>query len=241
MKQINPSIKTIGMLGGTGWESTVESYKIINKSISESTGYKHSAKIIMFSIDFFEISSRIEKQDFDGLGLYLTDLAQKIEEDGADCLLVCANTLHMFADRISEKISIPLIHIADATAVKIKERNMQQVGLLGTKPTMEMPFYKNRLKVKHGIDVIVPCEAERDYIKKTFLDEFFQGKFKMEARKQFLTIMDKLVAEGAEGIILGCTEIPLLIHQNDTDIPLFDTLEIHANAAVEFALSAKIK
>jgi len=232
-------MKTIGLIGGTGWESTVEYYKIINKKISESSGYKHSAKIIMYSIDFFEISSRIENEDFDGMEKFLTEIAIKIEADGADGLLICANTLHMFAEQISKKISIPLIHIADATAVKIKEENFQKIGLLGTKPTMEMPFYKNRLKEKHGIDVIVPSDTEREFIQKTFLGEFFKGKFTPEAKKQFLDIMDKLVLQGVEGIILGCTEIPLLINQKDTTIPLFDTLEIHANAAVAFALSTE--
>ena len=232
-------MKTIGLLGGTGWESTVEYYKIINKKISEAFGYKHSAKIIMFSVDFFEISSRIENEDFDGMEKFLTEIAKKIEADGADCLLICANTLHMFAEQISKKISIPLIHIADATASKIKENNFHKVGLLGTKPTMEMPFYKNRLKEKHGIDVIVPSDGEREYMQKTFFDELFQGKFTNEAKKQFLGIMDKLASQGVEGIILGCTEIPLLINQKDTAIPLFDTLEIHANAAVDFALSTE--
>ena len=232
-------MKTIGLLGGTGWESTLEYYKIINKKISESSGYKHSAKIIMFSVDFFEISSRIENEDFDGMEKFLTEIAKKIEADGADCLLICANTLHMFAEQISKKISIPLIHIADATASKIKENNFHKVGLLGTKPTMEMPFYKNRLKEKHGIDVIVPSDSEREYMQKTFFDELFQGKFTTEAKKQFLCIMDKLASQGVEGIILGCTEIPLLINQKDTAIPLFDTLEIHAKAAVDFALSTE--
>ena len=232
-------MKTIGLLGGTGWESTLEYYRIINKNISEYYGYQHSAKIIMFSVDFFEISSRIEKQDFEGLEKFLTGIAIKIEDDGADCLLICANTLHMFADQISGKISIPLIHIADATALKIKEQSMRKVGLLGTKPTMEMPFYKNRLKDNHGIDVIIPSDADREFIHKTFLNEFFKGKFTAEARKQFLGIMDRLAAQGAEGIILGCTEIPLLVNQKDTPIPLFDTLDIHAKASVDFALSTE--
>ncbi|MCK9421701.1 MAG: aspartate/glutamate racemase family protein [Bacteroidales bacterium] len=230
-------MKTIGLLGGTGWESTVEYYKIINKNISESSGHKHSAKIIMFSVDFFEISSRMGSQDYDGMEKFLTETAIKIENAGADCILICANTLHMFAEQISKKISIPLIHIADATASKIKENNIQKVGLLGTKPTMEMPFYKNRLKEKFGIDVIVPSNTQRENIQKIFLGEFIQGKFTSEARMQFLDIMNKLAAQGAEGIILGCTEIPLLVNQKDTSIPLFDTLEIHANAAVDFAIT----
>ncbi len=232
-------MKTIGLLGGTGWESTVEYYKIINKAVSEATGYKHSAKIILYSIDFYEVSSRLAKQDYNGMEMFLTETAKKIENDGVDCLLVCANTLHMFAGQIAAKISIPLLHIADATATDIKEKHLHKVGLLGTKPTMEMPFYKMRLKEKHGIDVIVPSETERDYIHKTFLEEFFQGKFTDEARHNFLNIMDKLSAQGAEGIILGCTEIPLLVKQKDTPIPLFDTLEIHARAAVDFVLATE--
>lgn len=232
-------MKTIGLLGGTGWESTVEYYKIINKAVTEATGYKHSAKIILYSIDFYEVSSRLAKQDYNGMEMFLTETAKKIENDGADCLLICANTLHMFADQVAAKIAIPLIHIADATATAIKEKHLNKVGLLGTKPTMEMPFYKNRLKEKHGIDVLVPSETERDYIHKTFLEEFFQGKFTNEARNNFINIMDNLSAQGAEGIILGCTEIPLLVKQKDTPIPLFDTLEIHANAAVDFVLASE--
>jgi len=232
-------MKTIGLLGGTGWESTVEYYKIINKAVSEATGYKHSAKIILYSIDFYEISSRLTKQDYNGMENFLTEIAKKIENDGADCLLICANTLHMFAEQITTKIAIPLIHIADATAVCIKEKKMKKIGLLGTKPTMEMPFYKMRLNERHGIDVIVPTETERDYIHKTFLEEFFRGKYTDEARNNFLNIMDKLSAQGAEGIILGCTEIPLLVKQKDTPIPLFDTLEIHARAAVDFVLASE--
>ena len=232
-------MKTIGLLGGTGWESTVEYYKIINQEISESSDHKHSAKIVMFSVDFFEISSRIDKHDFEGLEKFLTGIAVEIDKDGADCLLICANTLHMFAEKISERISIPLIHIADATASAIKEKNIFKVGLLGTIPTMEFPFYKNRLKEKHGIDVIVPTDKERRYIQKTILGDFFQGKFTDETRKQFLNIMDNLSAQGAEGIILGCTEIPLLVNQKDTAIPLFDTLKIHAHAAADFVLSSE--
>ncbi|MBU0489068.1 MAG: aspartate/glutamate racemase family protein [Bacteroidetes bacterium] len=231
-------MKTIGMIGGSGWESTVEYYKTINRKISEASNYEHSARIVMFSVDFFEISSRVAKQDFDGMEKFLTDIAIQIEDDGADCLMICANTLHMFAEQISQNISIPIIHIADATAAKIKEKNMRKVGLLGTKFTMEMPFYKDRLKNMHGIDVVVPPVSEREYIQKTFLDEFFKGKFTNEARVQFLGIINRLVDQGAEGIILGCTEIPLLISQKDTIVPLFDTLENHALAAVDFVLSA---
>jgi aspartate racemase len=231
-------MKTIGLLGGTGWESTLEYYKIINKRIAEITGNVHTARIAMFSVDFFDVRSRIDKQDFDGLGKFFTETAVKIEKEGADCLLLCANTPHMFAEYISKNISIPLIHIADTTALKIKEKNIRKVGLLGTKPTMEMPFYGPRLKEKFRIDVIVPSEPVREYIHNIIYNEFVLGKFTPEAKKRFLEIIDDLAAQGSEGIILGCTEIPLLISQNDTSVPLFDTLEIHAEAAVDFALSS---
>ncbi|MFH0866652.1 MAG: aspartate/glutamate racemase family protein [Bacteroidota bacterium] len=230
-------MKTIGLLGGTGWESTVEYYKIINKKISETLGYNHSAKIAMFSIDFFEISSRAGKNDFEGMYHLILEASKKIESAGAECLLICANTLHMFADDIARSISIPLIHIADATAEKIKEKKFTKTGLLGTKPTMEMPFYKNRLKEKHDIDVIIPEESDIDHIHKIITTELLQGIFKPETKAYLISVMDKMVKLGAESIILGCTDFPLIVKQSDTQIVLFDTAEIHAKAAVEFALS----
>lgn len=231
-------MKTIGLLGGTGWESTLEYYKIINQRISELTGSVHTAKIAMFSVDFYDVRSRIDRNDFEGLGKYFSEVAVRIEKEGADCLLLCANTPHMFAENISKSISIPLLHIADAVAKKIHEKNIRKAGLLGTKPTMEMPFYGTRLKEKFGIDVIVPSDAVREYVHNTIYNEFVLGKFTSEAKERFLKIIDDLAAQGAEGIILGCTEIPLLISQKDTSVPLFDTLDIHANAAVDFALSS---
>jgi len=230
-------MKTIGLLGGTGWESTVDYYKIINSEVAKKLGKEHSAKIIMFSIDFIEISSRINKNDFEGLGKYISGIAKNIEDAGADCLVICANTLHMFAEQVSEKISIPLIHIADATALKLKEKNIKMAGLLGTRPTMEMPFYKNRLKEKYNIDVIIPEEADIIEIHKIITTELLHGIFKPEAKTYLLSVMDKLAKLGAESIILGCTDFPLLLNQSDTKIVLFDTAEIHAKAAVEFALN----
>jgi aspartate racemase len=229
-------MKTIGLLGGTGWESTVLYYNAINKEVGRTLGKEHSAKIILFSIDFYEISSRIARNDFDGLGKFIQETSAKIEHAGADCLVVCANTLHMFADQIAQHINIPLIHIADATGKKIRENKITKVGLLGTKPTMELPFYKNRLKEKFDIDIIVPDTVTIDKIQKVIVSELLQGIFKPETKSFFLEVMDQLVKEGAEGIILGCTDIPLIITQKDTSILLFDTAEIHAEAAVEFAL-----
>jgi len=229
-------MKTIGLLGGTGWESTLEYYRIINEKISEATNNVHTAQIVLFSVDFNDVRSRIDQNDFESLGYFFAEKAMGIEKHGADCLLLCANTPHMFADAISQQISIPLIHIADATGEKIKQKNFSKVGLLGTRPTMEMPFYTQRLKEKFGIDVITPPPAVRDYVHNTIYNEFTRGIFTSEAKTRYLEIMLDLREEGAQGIIMGCTEIPLLIKQSDTDIPLFDTLQIHAEAAVEFAV-----
>jgi aspartate racemase len=230
-------MKTIGLLGGTGWESTIDYYKIINQEVSNKLGKDHSAKIILFSIDFIEISSRINKDDFEGLGIYLTGVAKEIEAAGADCLVVCANTLHLFSDQITASLSIPLIHITDATAVKLKEKNIKKAGLLGTRVTMEMPFYKDLLKEKHGIDVIIPEKQDIDSIHKIITTELLRGIFKPETKAYLLSVMDKMAAAGAECVILGCTDFPLIVKQSDTNVLLFDTAEIHARAAVNFALS----
>ncbi len=229
-------MKTIGLLGGTGWESTALYYNIINKEIANILGKNHSAKIILFSIDFNEISSRIAKNDFEGLGKFITETSEKIERAGADCLVICANTLHMFAEQIVKNIKIPLIHIADATGEAILKSKMTKVGLLGTKPTMELPFYKNRLKEKFNIATIVPDAATIEKIQKAIFSELLQGIFKDETKAFFIETMKQLLKQGAEGIILGCTEIPLIINETDTNIFLFDTAEIHAKAAVEFAI-----
>lgn len=229
-------MKTIGLLGGTGWESTQEYYRIINEKISEATAGVHTAQIVMFSVDFNDVRSRIGRNDFESLGHFFTEKAMGVEKHGADCLLLCANTPHMFADAISQQLSIPLIHIADATGQRIQQKGIGKVALLGTRPTMEMPFYSQRLKEKFGIEVITPPPAVRDYVHDTIYNEFTRGIFTAEAKIRYLEIMQELQHAGAEGIIMGCTEIPLLISQSDTNILLFDTLQIHAEAAVEFAL-----
>lgn len=229
-------MKTIGLLGGTGWESTLEYYRIINEKISEATNNVHTAQIVLFSVDFDDVRSRIDRNDFESLGHFFTEKAMGIEKHGADCLLLCANTPHMFADAISLQICIPILHIADATGEKIRLNGFRKVGLLGTRPTMEMPFYTERLKEKFGIDAITPPPAVRDYVHNTIYNEFTRGIFTAEAKARYLEIMQELHEAGAEGIIMGCTEIPLLIKQSDTDILLFDTLQIHAEAAVAFAV-----
>jgi aspartate racemase len=228
-------MKTIGLIGGTSWESTLEYYRILNQEIQKRLGTSHSARILMYSVDFNDVERCITAGKMDELLQLLCNAAQKIEQGGADCLLICANTMHMLAPAIQSKIKIPLVHIAKATLKKVIENNFTKIGLLGTKPTMEMDFYKNIFSEK-GVEVLIPNNEDRQFIHDTIFKELFSGELKETTRKRFLTIMENLVLLGAQGIILGCTEIPLLIKQEHTPIPLFDTTYIHAHAGVDFAL-----
>jgi len=230
-------MKTIGLLGGMTWESTHEYYRIINQQVNKRLGKHHAAQIAMTSINIQEMEDFINKGDFAGLTEFFIKNAKKVEAAGADCLLICANTPHMFADVIQQSIAIPLIHITDATAEHIKVKGLSKIGLLGTTATMEQGFYKVRLKNKHAIESLIPEEDERNFIQKVIVNELFAGVMNPVSRNKIISIMQSLTSKGAQGIILGCTEIPLLIKQTDTDIILFDTSEIHACAAVDFALS----
>ncbi len=229
-------MKTLGLIGGTGWVSTVEYYRIINQQINERLGGLSSAKMLLYSVNQQEFRPATDQAGLHEFADYLTGVAKRLETAGADCLLLCANTPHMAADLVQKEIGIPLIHIAEVTAKAILKKNMKTVGLLGTKFTMEQPFYKERL-AKFGIATLVPEESEREYIHRTIMTELEKAILKDETRKRYLEIIDSLVKRGAEGVILGCTEIPLLIKQSDCAIPVFDTTELHAMAAVEFALS----
>lgn len=229
-------MKTIGLLGGLTWESTLEYYRIINQLVNKRLGKHHAARIAMFSVDMQDVENYAGKSDWAGLAGFVINNVKKVEAAGADCLLLSANTMHMFADEVQKAVSIPLLHITDATAEKIQEKGFTKVGLLGTKPTMEMGFYKDRLKVKHGIETIIPDEEERNIVHHIIFTDLFAGVLNSESRKKILVIMNSLIDKGAQGIILGCTEIPLLIKSTDTDIVLFDTTEIHATVAVDFAL-----
>ena len=217
-------MKTIGLIGGMSWRSSIEYYRIINEEIQKKLGGWHSAKILMYSIDFDEESEDI-----------LVDAAKKLENGGANFIIICANTPHRMYEEIQTNVKIPILHIADATAEKIKSEKIKKVGLLGTKRTMEEDFYKGRLEKKHGLSVIVPEEKEREIINKE-INNLCLGKTNPNAKPQFIQIINNLVKNGAEAVILGCTEIPLLIQQKDANIPLFDTTRIHAESAVEFAL-----
>jgi len=229
-------VKVIGLLGGMSWESTLEYYRIINETVKERLGGLHSAKCILYSFDFAEIESLQRKGDWDKLAEMLIDAAKKLEACGAGLIVICTNTMHKLADKVEAKINIPLIHIVDATAEKILEKNIKQVGLLGTRFTMEEPFYKRRLEEKYGIKVIIPNSKEREIVDRVIFEELVLGIIRQSSRERFKQIIYSLVDRGAEGIILGCTEIPLLIKQEDVTVPVFDTTTIHARAAVEFAL-----
>lgn len=228
-------MKTIGLVGGTGWVSTVEYYRIINEEINRITGGTDFAKCILFSLNYGEIDSYNKMNNPAGIYSMISDAAIKLIDAGADCILLCANTLHQFADQLEQKINVPLINIAQATAVTINKQGLKKIGLLGTKQTMEMDFYKSKLK-ENNIDVIIPEQDDRDFIQQTISNELLKNTFLEKSRARFQTIIKKLQDRSAEGIVLGCTEIPLLIKQKDSSLPLFNTLEIHSFAAVDFAL-----
>ncbi|MEK7723766.1 MAG: aspartate/glutamate racemase family protein [Acidobacteriota bacterium] len=229
-------MKTIGLIGGMSWESSVVYYKIINRKTQEILGGSHSAKSLMYSVDFAEIAKLQHEGNWAELEKIIIEAAQKLERGGADFIAICTNTMHLLADAIANSVQIPLLHIADATGEAINKAGSKKVGLLGTKFTMEQDFLKGRLFNKFGIETIIPNENDRETIHSIIYNELVKGEIKDESRTKYLEIIKNLIANGAEGIILGCTEIPLLISANDTDAILFDTTTIHAEKAVEFAI-----
>ncbi|MBJ7555198.1 aspartate/glutamate racemase family protein [Marinomonas spartinae] len=230
-------MKTIGMLGGMSWESTVTYYEALNKGIKAALGGLHSAKICLHSVDFEEIKTLQHEGKWVETAAILANGAKSVEAGGADFLLICTNTMHQVAPYIAEQISIPILHIADATADALKADGITKVGLLGTRFTMEQDFYKNRLIEHFGIDVVVPGEADRESVHTIIYDELCQGQIYTESRERYLAIIDLLHKRGAQAVILGCTEIGLLVQQRHTHVPLYDTTKLHADAAVAFALS----
>jgi len=229
-------LKTIGLLGGMSWESTLEYYKMINEGIRRRLGGLHSARIAMVSIDFEPIEKFQHQGNWDKMTAMLLNDAKNIEKAGADFLLICTNTMHKIAQDIENSIKIPLLHIADATAEELIKEGIKTVGLLGTAFTMQEEFYKGRLEKKHGLKVVTPDKQDREIIHKIIYNELCLGKIKEDSKKEYLRIINKLEKNGASGVILGCTEIGLLVKQSDTDIKLFDTTKIHAKKAVELAL-----
>lgn len=229
-------MKIIGMIGGMSWQSSCEYYRIINKLVAEKLGGTHSAKCVMVSLDFAEIEQLQNIGDWEKATDMLVASAQQVEKTGADFLLICTNTMHLMADDIEKKIDIPLLHIADATAERIQALGFETVGLLGTRFTMEENFYKGRLKEKYHIQTIIPEEFEIEIVHNVIYQELVLGRINPESKREYLKIISKLANRGAQGIVLGCTEIPLLIKQQDTPVPLFDTTCIHAEFAVNMAL-----
>ncbi|MBT7191856.1 MAG: aspartate/glutamate racemase family protein [Anaerolineae bacterium] len=229
-------MKTTGLLGGMSWESTALYYRQINELVKEKLGGLHSAQIAMFSVDFQEIEELQHAGQWDATGEILSKAAEQVQNAGADFLLICTNTMHKVAPQIESAIDIPLLHIADATAERIKSEGIKNIGLLGTRFTMEQDFYAGRLRDAHGLNVILPSKQDRDIVHRVIYEELVLGVVRDESRLEYLRTMDALRAEGAEGVIEGCTEIVMLVQQEHTDIPLFDTTSIHAQAAVEMAL-----
>lgn len=227
-------MKTIGLLGGMSWESTELYYRLINEGVKAKLGGLHSAKIALFSVDFHEIEQLQHNGDWQGAARILAEAAKRIEAAGADFLLICTNTMHKVADEVQAAINIPLLHLADATATRISDAGISTVGLLGTNFTMEQDFYKGRL-VQRGMTVITPDKTDRATVHKIIYEELCLGSIQQSSRQKYLAIIDKLANNGAEAVIEGCTEITLLVQQQHTGVPLFDTTAIHAEEAVKLA------
>ena len=229
-------MKTIGLIGGMSWESSAEYYRIINQTVQERLGGLHSAQCILFSFDFQEIEQLQHQGEWEKLTDLMIRAAQRLQGAGAELLIICTNTMHKMAEEVQSSVGIPLVHIADAAAKAIMEKGIDKVALLGTRFTMEEDFYKKTLREKYKLNVMIPSESDREVIDHVIYTELCCGIMHQSSREQFKAIIEKLALNGAQGVILGCTEIPLLISQQDADIPLFDTTKIHAQAAVEIAL-----
>lgn len=232
-------MNTIGLIGGMSWESTTTYYQILNEVVKEKLGGLHSAKCVLFSVDFHEIEECQTSGDWEKSGQILADAAWKLEAAGADFIVICTNTMHKVVPQIDKQISIPILHIADATAEELKSAGIKKVGLLGTKYTMEQDFYKERL-IANDIEVIIPDENDREIINDVIYKELCLGNICEESKNKYLKIIDNLADCGAQGIILGCTEIGLLVHQEDTSISLFDTTQIHARSAAIKAIESTL-
>lgn len=230
-------MKTIGLIGGMSWESSLEYYRILNETIKIKLGGLHSAKCILYSVDFAEIEALQHQGNWREAARLMVAAGQGLERAGADFMVLCTNTMHKLADELQRGVGIPLLHIADATAQRIRASGLKTIGLLGTRFTMEEDFYKGRLTDKHGLSVITPSRDEREVVHRVIYEELCLGVVKDDSRAQYIRTMAKMVQAGAEGIILGCTEIELLVRECDSRVPIFPTTRIHAVAAVEFALA----
>lgn len=228
--------KVIGLLGGMSWESSAEYYRLINQGVRAKLGGVHSARILMWSFDFAEVEALQHRGEWNQAGALLADAARRLERGGADLILICTNTMHRMADEVQASISVPLLHIADPTAVRVRAAGMHRVGLLGTAFTMEQSFYRGRLEQRHGLEVLVPGDADRALVHRVIYEELVQGRVEAGSRAAYRAVIARLVERGAEAVILGCTEIMLLVGPEDSAVPLFDTTALHAKAAVDAAL-----
>ena len=231
-------MRTIGLLGGMSWESTLEYYRIMNQIVKARLGGSHSVHCLLYSVDFAEIEVLQHAGQWDALTQVMIAAVRRLEQGGADCLVICTNTMHHMADEIQAATPLPLLHIADATAQSIKAQGLDTVGLLGTRFTMEGDFYRGKLENEHGLMVLIPDDAGREVVHRVIYEELVRGVIREESRQAYQEVIANLVADGAQGVILGCTEIPLLVKQSDVSIPVFDTTALHAQAAVEWALMA---
>jgi aspartate racemase len=228
-------MKTLGLIGGISWVSTVDYYTLINQGVNAKLGGLHFARLILHSFNYADIKKNNDNNDWDKTFEMLSEACLHLKAGGAEAIVLCANTMHLIADRVEKSCGLPVIHIATETAKEVNKKGLKKVGLLGTKFTMELDFFTSKLRAQN-IDVVIPGEADRTFVHATIADELGKGIFTEQTRKRYLSIMQELVANGAEGVILGCTEIPMLIKPGDTNIPLFDTTAIHSAAAVAFAL-----
>ena len=229
-------MKTIGLIGGMSWESSIEYYRIINEVTKIKLGGLHSAKSVMYSVNFAEVEILQHQGRWIEAAQMMVDAAKNLENGGADFIVLCTNTMHKVAEDIQASVKIPFLHIADATAQRVKDSGIQKIGLLGTRFTMEEDFYKGRLSQKYGLEVSVPSAHEQEIIHRVIYDELVVGRIEQSSKVKYMDIIERMIGQGVEGIILGCTEIGLLIHHEDSRVPLFDTTRIHAEAAVEYAL-----
>jgi aspartate racemase len=229
-------MKTIGLIGGMSWESSAAYYRAINEAVRDRLGGLHSAECLMYSINFAEVELLQREARWGEASVLLAQAARRLERGGADCIVLCTNTMHKLSDAIEASVAIPMLHIADATALRIHAAGLRRVGLLGTNFTMEEDFYRGRLETRHGLEVLIPEPAERGAIHRVIYDELCQGILLEQSRAAYRAAIANLAARGAEGVILGCTEIGLLVGPADSPVPLFDTTRIHAEAAVEWAL-----
>jgi aspartate racemase len=230
-------VRTLGLIGGMSWESTIPYYRIVNERVRQRLGGLHSAKLVLHSVDFAGIEALQRADDWDAAGALLVEAARGLRAAGAEAIVVCTNTMHLVAPAIEAAVDIPLLHIADATAAQIRAAGLSRVALLGTRFTMERDFYRQRIEAA-GIEVIVPDASQREIVHRVIYDELCLGRIHDDSRDAYRAIIDSLVARGAQGVILGCTEIGLLVGEGDASVPLFDTTRIHAQAAADWALDA---